>query len=105
MLYDRCSNRQITSLCTLLGLGANAIGGHNLFPNLDEEEGKEIVRTALRNGINLIDTAYIYGEGRSEELIGDVLQEEAFDRNQVIIATKAAHRPEEPNKKIIRRNS
>ena len=23
-----------------LGLGANAIGGHNLFPNLDEEEGK-----------------------------------------------------------------
>ncbi len=82
-----------------LGLGANAIGGHNLFPNLDEEEGKEIVRTALRNGINLIDTAYMYGEGRSEELIGDVLQEEAFDRNQVIIATKAAHRPEEPNKK------
>ena len=57
-----------------LGLGANAIGGHNLFPNLDEEEGKEIVRTALRNGINLIDTAYIYGEGRSEELIGDVFK-------------------------------
>jgi myo-inositol catabolism protein IolS len=57
------------------------------------------VRTALRNGINFIDTAYIYGEGRSEELIGEVLQEDEFDRNQVIIATKAAHRPEDPNKK------
>ena len=53
-----------------------------------KKKAREIVRTALRNGINLIDTAYIYGEGRSEELIGDVLQEEAFDRNQVIIATK-----------------
>ncbi|MBA5267017.1 aldo/keto reductase [Enterococcus hirae] len=74
-----------------LGLGANAIGGHNLFANLKDETGKEVVRTALQNGINLIDTAYAYGNGRSEELIGEVLQENEFDRSRVIIATKAAH--------------
>lgn len=76
-----------------LGLGANAIGGHNLFANLKDETGKEVVRTALQNGINLIDTAYAYGNGRSEELIGEVLQENEFDRSRVIIATKAAHVP------------
>lgn len=76
-----------------LGLGTNAVGGHNLFPGLDDENGKEIIRTALRNGITLLDTAYAYGLGRSEELIGEVLQEPEFDRARVIIATKAAHVP------------
>lgn len=76
-----------------LGLGTNAVGGHNLFTGLDDEVGKEIIRTALRNGITLLDTAYAYGLGRSEELIGEVLQEAEFDRARVIIATKAAHVP------------
>lgn len=74
-----------------LGLGTNAVGGHNLYPNLSDETGKEVVRTALRNGIALLDTAFSYGRGHSEELIGEVLQEEEFDRARVIVATKAAH--------------
>lgn len=74
-----------------LGLGTNAVGGHNLFPNLNDETGKELVRTALNNGITLLDTAFAYGMGRSEELIGEVLKE--FDRSKVVIATKAAHDP------------
>lgn len=76
-----------------LGLGANAVGGHNLYPNLADENGKEVVRAALNNGITLLDTAYSYGRGRSEELIGEVLQEPEFDRSRVIVATKAAHDP------------
>lgn len=76
---------------TPLGLGTNAVGGHNLFPNLNDNTGKEIVHTALTNGITLLDTAFAYGMGRSEELIGEVLKE--FDRSKVIIATKAAHDP------------
>lgn len=76
---------------TPLGLGANAVGGHNLFPNLNDETGKKIVRTALTNGITLLDTAFAYGMGRSEELIGEVLKE--FDRSKIVIATKAAHDP------------
>ncbi|CAJ1317466.1 Protein IolS [Paenibacillus nuruki] len=74
-----------------IGLGTNAVGGHNLYPNLDEEVGKEMIRTALAEGINFLDTAFIYGPKRSEELIGEVLQETG-KRNEVIIATKGAHK-------------
>ncbi|MDO3410037.1 aldo/keto reductase [Saccharibacillus sp. CPCC 101409] len=74
-----------------VGLGANAVGGHNLFPNLDEEAGKASVRAALSAGINFLDTAFIYGPGRSEELIGQVLQE-LGRRDDVVIATKGAHK-------------
>lgn len=81
-----------------IGLGANAVGGHNLFSGLADETGKEVVRAALDNGLNLIDTAYIYGEGRSEQLIGEVLQEPTYDRSRIIIATKAAHLPDQPKK-------
>ncbi|MDT2612984.1 aldo/keto reductase [Enterococcus dongliensis] len=81
-----------------LGLGTNAVGGHNLYPDLSEEVGKEVIRTALNNGITLLDTAYSYGNGRSEELIGEVLQEAAFDRSRVILATKAAHDSQQPGK-------
>ena len=49
-----------------IALGTNAVGGHNLYPNLDEEQGKEVVRQAIDNGITLLDTAYIYGPERSK---------------------------------------
>lgn len=75
-----------------IGLGTNAVGGHNLYPNLNEETGKELVREAIKSGVTMLDTAYIYGVGRSEELIGEVLKE--FNREDVFIATKAAHRKE-----------
>lgn len=74
-----------------IGLGTNAVGGHNLYPNLDEEVGKEMIRTAIAEGINFLDTAFIYGPKRSEELIGEVLQETG-KRSEVIIATKGAHK-------------
>lgn len=69
-----------------LGLGTNAVGGHNLFEGLNEEEGKDFVRAALDNGITFIDTADVYGKGRSEELVGEVLKE--YDRSQFVVATK-----------------
>lgn len=74
-----------------IGLGTNAVGGHNLYPNLDEEVGKELVRTAINHGVNFLDTAYIYGPGRSEELVGEVIKETG-KRNELVIATKGAHK-------------
>ncbi|MEJ7424352.1 aldo/keto reductase [Staphylococcus warneri] len=72
-----------------IALGTNAVGGHNLYPNLDEEQGKEVVRKAIDHGITLLDTAYIYGPERSEELVGEVVKE--YPREQVKIATKGSH--------------
>lgn len=74
-----------------VGLGTNAVGGHNLFPNLDEDEGKGLVAEAIDSGINFIDTAYIYGQGRSEELVGQVIAEKKA-RDKIILATKGAHK-------------
>lgn len=73
---------------SVIGLGTNAVGGHNLFQNLNEEEGKAFVREAINNGVNFIDTADIYGLGRSEELVGQVVKE--FNRDNLVIATKGA---------------
>ncbi|EOC4726909.1 aldo/keto reductase [Staphylococcus aureus] len=72
-----------------IALGTNAVGGHNLYPNLDEEQGKDVVRQAINHGINLLDTAYIYGPERSEELVGEVVKE--YPREQIKIATKRSH--------------
>ncbi|MGY3766458.1 aldo/keto reductase [Vagococcus vulneris] len=82
---------QTDVLITEIGLGTNAVGGHNLYPNLDERVGKDLVREAVKAGINFLDTAYIYGEGRSEELVGEVVSE--FKREDIVVATKAAHLP------------
>lgn len=75
---------------TPVGLGANAVGGHNLYPNTDEEKGKDVIRTAIEQDMDFIDTAFSYGKGRSEELIGEVLKETG-KREDIVIATKGAH--------------
>lgn len=72
-----------------VALGANAIGGHNLYPNLNEDQNKDLLRFALDSGIDFIDTAFRYGNGRSEELIGEVLKE--YPREEIVLATKASH--------------
>lgn len=72
-----------------VGLGTNAVGGHNLFPDTDEEAGKELVRTAINNDVNFIDTAFLYGPGRSEELVGKVVKESG-KRSGLVIATKVS---------------
>lgn len=76
-----------------IGLGTNAVGGHNIYPDmLDEEQGKDVVRAALDNGMNFLDTAFIYGPERSEELVGEVMKE--YNRGDIILATKGAHKIE-----------
>lgn len=74
-----------------VGLGTNAVGGHNIFPNLNDEVGKEIVRTAIQNNINFIDTAYMYGPEHSERLIGEVVKE-GGKRSELVLATKGAQK-------------
>lgn len=74
-----------------IGFGANAVGGHNIYGTLGEQEGKALVHEAVDLGIDFIDTAFIYGPERSEILIGEALAE-AGTRDKVILATKGAYR-------------
>lgn len=75
---------------TPIGFGANTIGAHNLFQNIDEEVSRQTVREALSAGADFFDSAFMYGLGRSEELIGEILAETGR-RSDVVLATKAAH--------------
>ena len=70
-----------------IGLGAWAIGGW-LWGGSEERESIETIHAALDSGITLIDTAAIYGFGRSEEIVGKAVSEYG-NRDKIIIATKA----------------
>jgi aryl-alcohol dehydrogenase-like predicted oxidoreductase len=70
-----------------IGLGTWAIGGW-LWGGTDERESIKTIHAALDSGINLIDTAPIYGFGVSEEIVGKAISERK-SRSSVIIATKA----------------
>src|SRR3954471_16451416 len=73
--------RAIGSLqASVVGLGCNNFGGR-----IDESATKAVVDAALDAGINLFDTADIYGATKSEELLGKAL---GSRRDEVLIATK-----------------
>jgi aryl-alcohol dehydrogenase-like predicted oxidoreductase len=70
-----------------VAIGTWAIGGW-MWGGTDEAESVATIRAALDHGINLIDTAPVYGFGRSEEIVGKAIAENGL-RSRVVIATKA----------------
>lgn len=83
-----------------IGLGTWAIGGW-MWGGTDEQISVKAIHKALDSGINLIDTAPVYGFGKSEEIVGKALQEYG-NRDKIILATKCGL---EWNKKGVFRNS
>lgn len=69
---------KVSPLC----LGAMNFGGPT-----GEEESIQIINCALDGGINFIDTANVYNQGKSEEIVGKALKENG-KRDQVVLATK-----------------
>lgn len=69
-----------------IGLGTWAIGGW-MWGGTDEAQSIATIRAAVEGGVTLIDTAPVYGFGRSEEIVGKALTEGAL-RDKVQIATK-----------------
>ncbi len=64
---------------------------------LDEEQSRSIIKRALDSGINFFDTANVYSDGTSEEIVGRALKDYA-NRDEVVIATKVYFRMHEgPN--------
>lgn len=74
-----CSGVQVSEV----GLGTWQIGGS--WGKVSEEEALAILRTATQSGVNFFDTADVYGDGRSESLIGKFLQNSDAE---VFVATK-----------------
>src|SRR6202795_2089850 len=70
-----------------VALGTWAIGGW-MWGGTDEAQSVSTIQAALDHGINLIDTAPVYGFGRSEEIVGKAIAEAKL-RSRVVIATKA----------------
>jgi aryl-alcohol dehydrogenase-like predicted oxidoreductase len=70
-------------LVSVAGLGCNNFGRR-----VDLAGTRAVVDAALDAGITLLDTADIYGDGESEELLGEVL---AGRRDKVVLATKFGH--------------
>jgi aryl-alcohol dehydrogenase-like predicted oxidoreductase len=68
-----------------LSVSAVGVGCNNFGARLDEARTREVIDAALDAGINFFDTADMYANGKSEELLGKIL---ASRRGQVIIATK-----------------
>jgi aryl-alcohol dehydrogenase-like predicted oxidoreductase len=69
-----------------IGLGTWAVGGW-MWGGSDEQESVRTIRAALDKGINVVDTAPVYGFGRSEEIVGKAVKEHGR-RAQVFLATK-----------------
>lgn len=70
---------------SILTLGAMGIGGGSRFSGTDDQESIRAIHAALDAGINLIDTAPVYGFGHSEEIVGKAI---AGRRDKVILSTK-----------------
>jgi aryl-alcohol dehydrogenase-like predicted oxidoreductase len=76
-----------------LAIGAMTYGeperGHPVW-SLGEAEARPLIRHALEAGINFFDTANMYSQGSSEEILGRALKDHA-NRDDVVIATKLRH--------------
>lgn len=92
-----------SNLSHKLGLGTWQLGGVNLINGvamgwdaMDEHTAVEILLTAIKSGIQFIDTADSYGQGQSELYIGQAIQglikDSAWDRSQIMICTKFGNR-------------
>ncbi len=81
----------VSELC----LGTMTFGGKGFWEaigNLGQKQVEAIVGTSLDAGVNFVDTADVYSEGESEQLLGSALKALARPREQVVVATKVRGR-------------
>jgi aryl-alcohol dehydrogenase-like predicted oxidoreductase len=76
---------------SVIGFGAWEAGGDAWGPNPSDDQAVEAMVAGFDAGITWIDTAEVYGDGRSEELVARAIDGR---REDVVVATKVAPRPE-----------
>jgi aryl-alcohol dehydrogenase-like predicted oxidoreductase len=70
-----------------VSFGAWAIGGN--WGTVNDDDSLSALRQAIKMGVNFIDTADVYGDGRSEKLVAQVVKE---SEQRIYVATKAGRR-------------
>lgn len=88
MEYVKLGNTgmDVSRLCLgCMSFGVPERGNHSWV--LNEEESRPIIKRALELGINFLDTANVYSDGTSEEIVGRALKDFA-DRDEIVLATK-----------------
>lgn len=89
MKYNNLGNTGV--LVSELCLGAMTFGGKGFWEaigRLPQEDVKQLLKIAVDNGINFVDTANAYSEGLSETLLGQALKDLGINRQHIVIATK-----------------
>ncbi len=96
MIYRKLGNSDLN--ISVITLGAWSFGSDNAWwGNQPEKESFEAMDAYIENGGNIIDTAPIYGKGKSEKVVGEFLRKNNL-RNKVYIATKVGLRWDSNNK-------
>lgn len=81
---------EVSRLC--LGCMTYGVPERGSHPwSLNEADSRPFIRKAVEDGINFFDTANVYSDGTSEEIVGKVLKEHTR-RDEVVIATKVFNR-------------
>jgi aryl-alcohol dehydrogenase-like predicted oxidoreductase len=70
-----------------IGLGCWAIGSE--WGDVSNEDARNVLKTSLDNGINFFDTADVYGDGRSEKFVGELIK---LTSEKIYVATKSGRR-------------
>ncbi len=86
MIYRKLGNSDLN--ISAIGFGCWALAKHG-WKDVNQKEAIETLESSLELGINFFDTAPVYGFGRSEEILGDVVR---GYRKNVFIATKCGLR-------------
>lgn len=101
MKYNTLGNTGV--LISEICLGTMTFGGSGYWKaigELPQEAVNEIVKTAIDNGINFIDTANVYSFGESETLLGESIKALGLSRDELVIATKVRGRMSEGKNQV-----
>jgi len=88
MIYRRLGETglKVSAIC----LGCMSFGdSKNWMPwVMEKDDGVKLVEKAWKAGINFFDTANVYSQGRSEEILGFAIEHLGIPRDEIVIATK-----------------
>nr|WP_047168307.1 aldo/keto reductase [Sphingomonas sp. Y57] len=83
----------VSELCLgTMTFGGGSEGMWASIGNLQQGDADKLLRQSLDAGINFVDTANVYGEGRSEQITGRAIRNLGISRDEIVVATKVMGR-------------